>query len=127
MPDHDWFMEAIKPHMAPSAHLVASIPNVRYLPNLFNLLIRKEWKYLDSGLMDRTHLRFFTERSIRRMLAEHAYEVEIMHGINSCIPRGATSPSALLRRLQVRVAGLVFGRDVEYLQFALRAKLRGAA
>jgi 2-polyprenyl-3-methyl-5-hydroxy-6-metoxy-1,4-benzoquinol methylase len=123
MPDHDWFMEAIKAHMAPDARMVASIPNVRYLPHLFDLLARKEWKYEEWGLLDRTHLRFFTERSIRRTFRAHAYEVEALYGITSCMPSGKLTAKSLLRRAQVRLSGLILGRDVEFLQFAVRAKL----
>jgi 2-polyprenyl-3-methyl-5-hydroxy-6-metoxy-1,4-benzoquinol methylase len=73
----------IKAHLAPGGVVVASIPNVRHYPVLRDLVLRGEWEYVDLGVLDRTHLRFFTRRSIRRMFAEQGYEVLRMEGINA--------------------------------------------
>lgn len=48
MEDHDQFFESIKTKMTENAYLVGSIPNVRYVGNLFALLIKKDWKYEDA-------------------------------------------------------------------------------
>lgn len=63
MVDHDHFLEHIKTKMRPGACIVGSIPNVRHLTALFKLLVAKDWPYSASGILDRTHLRFFTENS----------------------------------------------------------------
>ena len=120
--DHDAFLEEIKGKMTPGGHLVGSVPNVRYLPHLFQLLIGKEWRYSESGLLDRTHLRFFTFRSWRRTLREHGFVVEAMSGINAVTP-GPTWP----RRLAKRVAIAILGGDTRYLQFAFRVRLGPAS
>jgi 2-polyprenyl-3-methyl-5-hydroxy-6-metoxy-1,4-benzoquinol methylase len=117
LPDHDAFLEGIKEKMAPSAHLVGSVPNVRYLPHLSQLLIGKEWRYAESGLLDRTHLRFFTRRSWERTLREHGFVIEAIAGINSVKP-GVTWP----RRLAKRTAIAILGADTRFLQFAFRVR-----
>jgi hypothetical protein len=33
------------------------------------------WEYVDRGIMDRTHLRFYTRRSARRMLEQAGYRI----------------------------------------------------
>ncbi len=43
--------------------IVASIPNVRHWPVIKGLLEGK-WDYADAGILDKTHLRFFTRKSI---------------------------------------------------------------
>jgi len=43
--------------------LVASIPNVRHLRVVLPLLLAGRWRYEESGILDRTHLRFFTQGS----------------------------------------------------------------
>jgi len=63
-------------------YIIASIPNVRYFHNLSELIVKKDWDYKDSGILDSTHLRFFTEKSIRRMFVKAGYKVEKLVGIN---------------------------------------------
>ncbi|MBS0446982.1 MAG: class I SAM-dependent methyltransferase [Proteobacteria bacterium] len=48
--------------------LVASVPNVREARTLYNLLLRGDFAYRESGVLDRTHLRFFCKRNILSML-----------------------------------------------------------
>jgi SAM-dependent methyltransferase len=43
--------------------IVASIPNVGFWSVVWGLL-RGRWEYEERGLLDRAHLRFFTERSV---------------------------------------------------------------
>ena len=40
--------------------LVVSLPNVRHYSVVLPLLFKGRWDYEDAGLLDRTHLRFFT-------------------------------------------------------------------
>jgi len=60
----------IKSLVAPEGVLIASIPNVRYGPVLWNLVARGRWEYTDSGILDRTHLRFFTRDSAVELVKE---------------------------------------------------------
>jgi O-antigen biosynthesis protein len=52
--------------------IVASIPNVQHWEVLANLL-RGRWEYAQWGIMDRTHLRFFTRRSIGDLFAANGF------------------------------------------------------
>lgn len=54
--------------LKPKGCLIASIPNVRHIAVLAPLAIAGRWTYRDSGLLDRSHLRFFTERSAIELL-----------------------------------------------------------
>ena len=83
MPDHDRFFEQIKNKIAPSGHLIGSLPNVRYYSVMRNLIFKKDWFYENAGVLDRTHLRFFTEKSIRRCFDKHEFNVISLAGINS--------------------------------------------
>ena len=55
--------------------LIASIPNVRHWWVVRDLVIRGEWRYAASGVMDETHLRFFTKRSACRLLRESGFAI----------------------------------------------------
>ena len=54
--------------LRPGGYVVASVPNVRNLALLYRLIVQGRWEYENSGLLDRTHLRFFTRHSIVEML-----------------------------------------------------------
>lgn len=53
--------------LSPQGVVVASIPNVRNIALLLNLIVRGRWQYTDSGYLDRTHLRFFTRAEIEKL------------------------------------------------------------
>lgn len=94
--------------------VVSSIPNVRYFRNLINLLYKKDWRYEDYGVMDRTHLRFFTEKSIRDMYDACGYSIVSMQGIGK-----TRSVRPILYNL-VTFGG--FSADTHFLQFATVAR-----
>jgi hypothetical protein len=56
-------LERMLPSLRPGGYVVTSTPNVRYWRVLYDLGVRGRWEYQDSGILDRTHLRFFTRRS----------------------------------------------------------------
>jgi len=62
--------------LKPGGYVVASIPNVRNLALLYNLAIRGRWHYEDSGLLDRTHLRFFTRGEIYNLFTDAGLTIE---------------------------------------------------
>jgi 2-polyprenyl-3-methyl-5-hydroxy-6-metoxy-1,4-benzoquinol methylase len=59
----------------PGGRIVASIPNVQHKSVLFQL-IRGQWKYEESGLLDRTHLRFFTRQTARKLIECGGFVIE---------------------------------------------------
>lgn len=61
--------------LAPGGAAVASLPNVQHYSVLLNLA-RGRWTYTARGLLDRTHLRFFTYREAVRLLAGAGLAVE---------------------------------------------------
>lgn len=124
MTDHDAFLTAIRKKMKPGAHIVGSIPNVRYAPNLFRMLFLKDWEYGESGTLDRTHFRFFTEKSLRNTFIRHGYAIEELKGINSLADVRET-PAQLARAIVLKLlVALTLGHaaDVPYQQFAFRIK-----
>lgn len=60
---------------APSCRLALSVPNVRHYKVVLPLLFRGEFRYRDHGIMDRTHLHFYTSDSITETLAECGWKV----------------------------------------------------
>jgi 2-polyprenyl-3-methyl-5-hydroxy-6-metoxy-1,4-benzoquinol methylase len=60
--------------LAPKGFIVVSLPNIAHVDARLMLLLGR-WDYRDLGLMDRTHLRFFTRASARKLLADAGLSV----------------------------------------------------
>ena len=60
-------LEIIKSKINSKGVVVLSIPNVRFWNNLRAFVWRGEWDYKDAGILDNTHLRFFTYKSLLKM------------------------------------------------------------
>jgi hypothetical protein len=105
----------VKSLLSPAGVLVSSIPNFRYISNLITeVLFEGEFRYKpEGGILDDTHIRFFTTKSICRMFNEQGYEVLIHEGIRPC--------KSWKEKLFVN---LTFGflKDARYKQFATVAK-----
>jgi 2-polyprenyl-3-methyl-5-hydroxy-6-metoxy-1,4-benzoquinol methylase len=111
----------IKRCLSPTGVVVSSIPNIRFYPTFFELAAHCEWEYEESGILDSTHLRFFTERSIRKMYRRLGYEVVRHEGINKLehLPRKFWIANALAKRRFL---------DMQYPEFATVARpIRAAA
>ena len=55
--------------------IYASIPNIQHWSIIFGL-ISGNFNYTDSGLLDRTHIRFFTKSTIISMFNDCGFEVK---------------------------------------------------
>jgi SAM-dependent methyltransferase len=60
--------------LAPGTRVLASVPNVRNLVTLDSLAAGR-WEYEPNGVLDITHLRFFTRASLRELFEETGYTV----------------------------------------------------
>lgn len=127
-------VDAAARHLQPGGRILASIPNVRYGPHLEKLW-RGRWDYEDTGILDRTHVRFFTDRTIREMFEQAGYIIEVFAGINSAW-RGEWRPTRTRGRRDLllwpfRSVGRSILQlrhpDIRWRQFAVVAKLRSAA
>jgi SAM-dependent methyltransferase len=66
---------ALAGHLAPTGVVVVSVPNVAHLWVRLSLLVGR-FEYADRGILDRTHLRFFTRATFLRLLREAGLGVE---------------------------------------------------
>jgi 2-polyprenyl-3-methyl-5-hydroxy-6-metoxy-1,4-benzoquinol methylase len=75
-------LSQIRPLLSDGGRVVASIPNMRYFPVLKELILRGHWEYQQQGVLDRTHLRFFTTHSMRQLFTTTGFNVQTLEGIN---------------------------------------------
>jgi cyclopropane fatty-acyl-phospholipid synthase-like methyltransferase len=76
--------------------VITSIPNARNHALVVQLL-RGDFKYMESGVLDKTHLRFFTKKSMNRLMEESGLS------ILKCLPTNVQgdSRSALINKLTI--------------------------
>ncbi len=82
-------MEVLDRHLAllaPGGHVLISLPNIAIWSVRFALLFGR-FEYQDTGTLDRTHMRFFTRRSLRQFLSDAGLNVEAQ-----CITPGILRP-----------------------------------
>ena len=72
-------LRKLRPLVSPGGTLIVSLPNVRHWWVLRDLVLHGEWKYRQDGVLDETHLRFFTRRSSLRMLEETGFKTRSVH------------------------------------------------
>ena len=68
--------------LSTNGRIIASIPNIRWYPVVLSLLRYKDFKYELSGVMDKTHLQYFTVKSMRRLFEDAGYRVLTAEGSN---------------------------------------------
>ncbi|MBU1727419.1 MAG: class I SAM-dependent methyltransferase [Candidatus Omnitrophica bacterium] len=64
----------LKRYLNPEGLIIVSLPNIARLDIRLNLLFGK-FTYQDSGILDKTHLRFFTLSSAKRILESSGFKV----------------------------------------------------
>lgn len=74
LPDPRAALARLVTMLRPGGTLVACIPNVAHVWVMANLLA-KRWPQKDSGIFDRTHLRFFAKKDMVALLREAGLDV----------------------------------------------------
>lgn len=115
-------IERFLPYLADDGHVLVSLPNVAAWPVRLGLLAG-DFDYRPSGILDDSHLRFYTRRSATRMLESAGLEVLRLSQnpmlvralkdliLSSMVPEGA-EPTALSESLAYKLYQL-FVRPVE--------------
>lgn len=107
--DPDFVLQKCRNLLKKGGYIVSSIPNVRYVGNLMELLVKKDWEYKSYGILDETHYRFYTEKSICRLFEKNGYKVQKINGVN---------PTHSLKVKLFILLTLGHSKDIKYMQFA---------
>jgi SAM-dependent methyltransferase len=99
--------------LADDGRIVCSIPNVRHESVLLPLLVEGRFDYVDAGILDRTHLRFFTVDGIVKLLASAGFTPDGQAGAVG----GPASPAV------ARVAELVAALGGDARRFEEEARI----
>ena len=101
-------LDSLKSKLAEGGVIVTSIPNIRYFTVFRNFVLHGNWDYKDQGIMDRTHLRFFTYKSIIKMFNNLNFNIQLTKGIHP-------TSSLTCKVLNVLTFGIF--SDVKYKHF----------
>lgn len=102
-------------YLSPDGVLIASVPNIRHISVLRPLLMKDEWRYADTGLLDRTHLRFFVRETAVELLEPAGFSAEVVVGTN------------ITNRKHRLINALTMGAATSFftLQYLIRARRAG--
>ena len=75
---------AAKQFLSADGAVLACLPNVQYAPVVWQL-IRGRWDYTETGILDRTHVRFFTRATMVELFESAGYRVDVVQGIHNII------------------------------------------
>lgn len=81
--------------LASGGAIITSVPNVLHISNLAQML-QGHWRYTSEGILDQTHLRFFTRESIEQLFVEAGLQVDSMESIHA---RATSEQKALIHHL----------------------------
>jgi len=108
-------LDILKSKLAKGGVVISSIPNVRFYRTFAKVVFLKDWKYDEFGIMDKTHLRFFTGKSIKRMYEDLNYNVITHEPINT---------TKSLKPILFNIPLLFSHMDIRHLQYATVASVK---
>lgn len=74
-------VQKLAAYLRDGGYIIASAPNVRHYSILWQLVFLGRWRYTDSGILDRSHLRFFTRDSFASLFTQADLKIEILEPI----------------------------------------------
>ncbi|WP_291517000.1 methyltransferase domain-containing protein [Acidovorax sp.] len=78
-------LKACRNLLEPDGKVLISVPNAGY-SGLVAELLEGEFRYREEGLLDRTHLRFFTRRSLVRFMSDQRWQINSLDTITRELP-----------------------------------------
>ncbi|HSP35299.1 MAG TPA: methyltransferase domain-containing protein [Thermoanaerobaculia bacterium] len=91
-------LRLVRPSLEKDGHIFVSVPNIANITVRLGLLFGV-FEYRDRGILDNTHLRFYTMRAIRREIENAGFRIVAVRG--SSVPlrliMGRFTPEPLLR------------------------------
>lgn len=97
--------------------ILVSIPNISHLSVILNL-IRGKFDYTNSGILDNTHIRFFTKESVLQMFLENYYYATIVDRVKN----SETSLNGIFSTKEIINLVNKYNSEYDTYQFIVEAK-----
>jgi 2-polyprenyl-3-methyl-5-hydroxy-6-metoxy-1,4-benzoquinol methylase len=115
-------LEQLRPLLKPDGGLLVSVPNVGYAGVLLDLLAG-EFTYRPLGILDETHLRFYTRPSLLRLLAAHGFEADKFEPVMLSLDETEFGNRMVDRFTPSVLSALLEHPDALVYQFVVHARL----
>ncbi len=106
-------LEQVRPLLSPSGVILCCIPNFQH-HSVLTALLSGDFQYTDEGIVDSTHLRFFTLSTMQKLLLDAGYEPRRIDTIE--VPAPKELELAQLVKPLSDAMGLNHARTMNYLQ-----------
>lgn len=84
--DTDLFFSNIREKLNDNGYLVMSVPNIRQIRSAYHIFVNGRFPRHESGLFDRTHLRWFCKKDILELAARHDFNVINVQSVGRFVP-----------------------------------------
>jgi SAM-dependent methyltransferase len=121
--DPEAVLRRYRPLLAPEGLILCSVPNLQH-HSMLAALLTGDFQYADAGLLDRTHLRFFTLSTMFKLLLDAGFAPDVVDIVLGPCPRGLIEAAGPL----LDYLGLHRGRMAHHLsayQYILRGRPLG--
>ena len=99
--------------------IVVSLPNIRHRSVLIDLIFKDNFEYKDQGILDVTHIRFFTEKTMKKLLTDCGFEIL---KFENTVDYKKKPIKRFLKRIRYLLTPPIF-RSINIWQFGITAKL----
>src|SRR4030042_643996 len=74
-----WFIISnLKAYIKKGGFIIASIPNTRNWRIVRGLIFKGDWSYTNAGLLDDTHIRFFTKKTMMKLFQSEGFTIHLI-------------------------------------------------
>jgi 2-polyprenyl-3-methyl-5-hydroxy-6-metoxy-1,4-benzoquinol methylase len=68
----------LKAYIKKDGFIIASLPNIRNWRIVRGLLFKGDWNYSNAGLLDDTHIRFFTKKTMMKLFQSEGFTIHLV-------------------------------------------------
>ncbi len=117
--DPDKTLQKVIPYLKEHGCILTSIPNIMHVSVLLPLL-HGNFDYQDAGILDRTHVRFFTLNSVLNMMQRNNLNTELINGTHN--EEMIISANQELYQMLVDNLGDQFATQSKVYQYVVKAR-----
>jgi len=78
--DPDKVLQELLLYMKKGGKYLCSVPNIQHI-SIVNDLMKGKFEYVDAGILDKTHIRFFTLHSVKQLFSRLNMVIEFIQGV----------------------------------------------